>query len=423
MNKINLSKKYIPLIINDTRYFILTGGRGSSKSFTVSTILNALTYEKGHKVLFTRYTLTSAATSIIPEFTEKIDLLHGGGDFGVTKDEVINNTTGSSIIFKGIKTSSGNQTASLKSLQGITTWVLDEAEELVDEATFDKIDLSIRVKGKQNRVILILNPTVRTHWIYKRFFEDMNIPEMFNGQKADVTYIHTTYLDNEKNLSDSFLTKVRSIKETNLKKYNNQVLGAWIEKAEGALWSDDLINATRLKRLDDGALPVTLKRIVVALDPAVTSKDTSDETGIIVAGVGFDDHLYVLDDDSGIYTPTEWATRAIVLYKKYKAERIIGEVNQGGDMIETVLRGIDARVSYKSVHATRDKLTRAEPVASIYEQGKAHHIDQLLELELEMTTWESKKGEKSPNRIDALVWAATELCLNNSIKSAPKYSF
>ena len=144
--QITLNPKYIPLFQNDSRYFVVTGGRGSGKSFGVAMFLLNLTYEQGHKVLFTRYTLTAAATSIIPEFVEKIDLMDAHKDFRITKDEIINLTTGSSIIFKGIKTSSGNQSAALKSLSGVTTWVLDEAEELVDEDTFSKIDLSIRSK-------------------------------------------------------------------------------------------------------------------------------------------------------------------------------------------------------------------------------------------------------------------------------------
>ena len=140
---INVHEKYIPLFQGQTRYYIVTGGRGSGKSFAVNLFLNSLTYEDGHKVLFTRYTMTSAHTSIIPEFVDKIDLMGASDDFRVTRDEIINMHTNSLIMFKGIKTSSGNQTAALKSLAGVTTFVVDEAEELVDEEIFDKIDLSV----------------------------------------------------------------------------------------------------------------------------------------------------------------------------------------------------------------------------------------------------------------------------------------
>ena len=142
--EVKIHEKYIPLWQDPSRYFVITGGRGSGKSFGVAVFLLNLTYEQGHKVLFTRYTMISAQTSIIPEFIEKIDIMGVGEDFRITKDEIINLTTGSSIIFKGIRTSSGNQTAALKSLNGVTTFVLDEAEELVDETVFDKIDFSVR---------------------------------------------------------------------------------------------------------------------------------------------------------------------------------------------------------------------------------------------------------------------------------------
>lgn len=235
---ITLKSKYKPLFTNDTRYFILTGGRGSAKSFGVGTFTNLLSFEQGHKILFTRQTMTSAHLSIIPEFQEKIDLMNLNDFFEVNKSEIKNKQSGSEIIFRGIKTSSGDQTANLKSLQGVTTWVLDEAEELTDEATFDKINLSIRQKGKQNRVILILNPSTKEHWIYKRFFEEKGIAEGFNGIKDDVTYIHTTYLDNIKHLDQSFIDEIEKIKETNPKKYKHQILGGWLDKAEGVVFTN-----------------------------------------------------------------------------------------------------------------------------------------------------------------------------------------
>ena len=235
---ITLNSKYYPLFENDTRYFIITGGRGSSKSFGVGTFTNLLSFEQGHKILFTRQTMTSAHLSIIPEFQEKINLMELNPLFEVNKSEIKNLQSKSDIIFRGIKTSSGDQTANLKSLQGVTTWILDEAEELTDELTFDKINLSIRQKGKQNRIILILNPATKEHWIYKRFFEAVGVQEGFNGIKDDVTYIHTTYLDNIDNLDDSFVNEVKRIQLTNPEKYKHQIMGGWLNKAEGVVYSN-----------------------------------------------------------------------------------------------------------------------------------------------------------------------------------------
>lgn len=238
MAKIKKHKPVWNALGNDTRFFVLTGGRGSGKSFEVGRFASLLSFIPNHKILFTRQTMTSAHLSIIPEFQEKIDLLELNGFFDVKRGEIINTSTNSEIIFKGLKTSSGDQTAALKSLQGVTTWILDEAEELTDETVFDKINLSIRQKGVQNRVILILNPSTKEHWIYKRFFERAGVKEGFSGVKNNTTYIHTTYLDNLENLDKSFLDEIQHIKETNPKKYKHVVLGGWLDKAEGVVFED-----------------------------------------------------------------------------------------------------------------------------------------------------------------------------------------
>jgi phage terminase large subunit len=159
-------------------------------------------------------------------------------DFHITKDEIINVKTGSKILFKGIKTSSGQQTANLKSLAGVTTWVLDEAEELTEEDTFDKIDLSIRHKTKQNRVILVLNPSTKEHFIYQKFFQSKGIDAGFNGTKDDTTFIHTTYLDNVENLSQSFLNQIEDTKKRRPEKYKHTILGGWLDKAEGIIFNN-----------------------------------------------------------------------------------------------------------------------------------------------------------------------------------------
>jgi len=225
-------------LFNDTRYFIISGGRGSSKSFGVGTFTSLLSFEKGHKILFTRQTMTSAHLSIIPEFQQKIELLESEDKFEITKTDILNKQSGSEIIFRGLKTSSGDQTANLKSLQGVTDWVLEEAEELTDEATFDKINLSVRQKGVQNRIIIIFNPTTKEHWIYKRFFEQEGVEGGFNGVKGNITYIHTTYEDNIEHLDKSFLDEVQRIKETNPKKYQHAILGGWLDKAEGVVFTN-----------------------------------------------------------------------------------------------------------------------------------------------------------------------------------------
>ena len=238
MHGLKLNKKYLVLDESFARYFIVTGGRGSGKSFAVNSVLLLLTYQAGHTILFTRYTLRAAGISIIPEFIEKLELLGVIDQFKITKDEIINTGNGSKIIFRGIKTSSGDQTANLKSLTGITTWVMDEAEELNDEDIFDKIDLSVRNKIQENRVILILNPTTKEHFIYKRWFEDRGVSAGSNITKEDTTYIHTTYLDNLDNLSESYIKQIETMKVRRPNRYKHTIEGAWLDKAEGVIFTD-----------------------------------------------------------------------------------------------------------------------------------------------------------------------------------------
>jgi len=244
MKKPQLNKKYNALG-NDARYFVITGGRGSGKSFAITTFLAFLSFEKGHKILFTRYTMISASNSIIPEFLEKLRLFDILEHFRITKDEILNLSSGSSIIFKGIRTSAGNQTAALKSINAITTWVLDEAEEMTNEEDFDKIDQSVRQKNKPNRVIMILNPATKEHWIYQRFFAMKGVNPSTNTWKDNVTYIHTTFKDNKENLSESFLLQLEDIRRRRPDKYNHQILGGWLDKAEGVIftnWKTGLFN-------------------------------------------------------------------------------------------------------------------------------------------------------------------------------------
>jgi phage terminase large subunit-like protein len=394
----NLNKVYQPLFINPptTRYFLLTGGRGSAKSFHVSTFLLNLTYEKGHTILFTRYTMIAAHISIIPEFLEKIDILGKHADFEITKTDITNKATGSKILFRGIKTSSGNQTANLKSIQGVTTWVLDEAEELTEDNTFNTIDLSIRHKSLPNRVIMVMNPSHRTHFIYKRWFE--------GGRQPDTTYIHTSYRDNIDNLSQSFIDQAAKTKAINEERYNHLFLGHWVDSVEGLLWNRALLDRLRIDTRPQ------LTRVVVAIDPASTANKNSDETGIIVVGRDAQGHGYVLEDKSGRWTPAEWGLLATQAAKAWGADCIVAETNQGGDMVQQVIRNIDSTVRYKGVHATKGKYTRAEPIYNLYELGRVYHVGQHPILELQMCTFNPNEGE-SPDRVDALVWGLTEVML------------
>lgn len=181
--------------------------------------------------------------------------------------------------------------------------------------------------------------------------------------------------------------------------------GEVLTDTPGALWTWERIESARVARAPD------LRRVVVAIDPAVSTGEGSDETGIIVAAIGYDGRGYVLEDASGKYSPDGWARRAVHLAMEHKADRIVAEVNNGGALVEHTLRTVDRSVSYKAVHASRGKATRAEPVAALYEQGRVRHVGSLPKLEDQMVGWQPGEDLHSPDRVDALVWALTELML------------
>lgn len=274
---IRLHRKFKRVVTTKKRYILITGGRGSAKSFALSLLLVDLLHVVGHIILFCRYTLSSAKDSIIPEFNKKIELIGQEDLFEINKTDIKEKVSGSSILFRGLKTSSGKQTAKLKGIFGLTTLVVDEAEEFVSEDDFDKIDESIREKGKPNRVILIMNPTTKDHWIYQRWFKNHLGYIEIDGAKIpiskhpDVEHIHMTYLDNVKHLASSFLTKIKRLRETNYKKYVHRFLGAWIEQAEGVIFENWQIgkfdeSLPYLYGLDYGFFPDPLALVKVAVD-------------------------------------------------------------------------------------------------------------------------------------------------------------
>jgi predicted phage terminase large subunit-like protein len=219
--------------------------------------------------------------------------------------------------------------------------------------------------------------------------------------------------ENRGNLSPNFIAAVK-------RKYEGTRLGRQelnaelLEDVEGALWRRSLIDALRVQEAD----LAPLKRIVVAIDPNASSAEDSNECGIICAGLGDDDHGYVLDDVSDVMAPNEWAREAISLLHARHGDRIVAERNNGGNMVEATLRMVDPRVPSRSVWASHGKFVRAEPVSALYEQGRVHHVGPFARLEDQMCafTVDFDRNEMgySPDRVDALVWALTELMIDGT---------
>jgi phage terminase large subunit-like protein len=271
-------------------------------------------------------------------------------------------------------------------------WADEIAAWRYPEDTWSNFQFGLRL-GEDPRAVITTTPKPTKH-----------VKEL----KADpLTFVTggSTY-DNRANLAKTFLTRI-------LKKYEGTRLGRQELHAEvlddnpGALWKRVELDDHRVRVKD---VP-ELVRVVVAVDPAVSATATSAETGIVVAGLGTDGHGYVLDDRSLMGSPHEWATAASNAYHDRRADRVVGEVNNGGDLVEANIRSVDKDISYKAVRASRGKQTRAEPIASLYEQGRVHHVGSLSQLEDQLCDWDPTTAEKSPDRLDALVWALTELML------------
>ena len=232
--------KFKPLFQKDRRggprYTVLTSGRAGGKSTAVSTATVCDTYLDGNTILYCRQTMSSAEVSVMPEYTDKIKMLGKTSHFAETKDIIINRLSGGRLIFRGIQTSSGNQTAKLKSIPKLRKFFLDEAQELVKTSDFDTIDLSIRVLDAPNEVMLALNPTDIHHWIYKKFFKKPGVPYDYNGVVDDVRYIHTCWTDMRAYLSPSFIEQALKCERENPEKYQNIYLGDWAVKRSGLIY-------------------------------------------------------------------------------------------------------------------------------------------------------------------------------------------
>tara|TARA_R110002050_G_scaffold191708_2_gene326542 strand:- start:2289 stop:3629 length:1341 start_codon:yes stop_codon:yes gene_type:complete len=214
--------------------------------------------------------------------------------------------------------------------------------------------------------------------------------------------------DNESNLAPSFLTEVTARYE-GTRLGQQELYAEMLDDVEGALWSRDTLEELRVSQLPE------MVRIVVAVDPAAGSKAENAETGIVVVGLGEDGHAYVLDDRSVRGTPNDWGTSVVSAYHANKADRIVAEANQGGDMVSHTIRTVDPNVPIKMVHASKGKRTRAEPVAALYEQGRVHHLGFHAQLEDQLCSWIPDHAV-SPDRLDALVWGVTELIVDGARK-------
>jgi phage terminase large subunit len=366
----------------------------SGKSYNSSRFIERLTFEYNaekklaHQILYTRFTMVSAAISVIPEFWEKVEVDETEQYFRKTKTDVINTMTGARVMFRGIHTSSGNQTAKLKSIQGVTTFVVDEAEEWVSEDEFERIMLSIRTKGLQNRVIIIMNPADSNHWVYKRFIEKTHKIVEYDGVPVQISthpnvlHIHTTYLDNIQNLSEEFLKEVLDMKINKPERYAHIVMGRWADVAEGAVFKKWGI-------IDE--FPEYAKKIGRCIDFGYTN----DVTAIARCGI-VDNRLYI---DELCYRNAmtsgdicrELRQEASMgndgfVYSESADPRLIDEIALGGVIIYPVAKGagsIEAGISKMldyEIYVTKRSLNAQHELRNyVYAKDKDGHYTNIPE--------------------------------------------
>lgn len=284
----------------------------------------------------------------------------------------------------------------LRGPQHGSAWLDEFCKFQYPQELWDNLLFGLRLGSKPQAVITTTPRPIKT------------LKQIAADSKTVVTTGST--FENRYNLADIFLDEIKK-RYDGTRLGRQELYGEILEDNPGALFNYTNLDTNRVSKHPD------LKQIVVAIDPAVTAEENSNETGIIVAGIDEDNHGYTLEDRSGIYHPNEWATIALNLYQKYQASFIVAEVNQGGDLVtNNILQAAKVRgirgVTVKAVRATRGKYLRAEPIATLYEQGKVHHLGTFATLEDQMTTY--LPGDKiSPDRLDALVWGLTFLMIHN----------
>lgn len=262
--------------------------------------------------------------------------------------------------------------------------------------------LAQNVPGLENKAFFDCNPPGKSHWTYRMFVQKVNpaentplpLPEQYAMMRINPA-------DNAENLPEGYIEETLGTLSTRQKL--RFLEGVWQDEVEGALWNSTLLDRCRV------VAPPELRRVVIGVDPAVTSGDRSDLTGIVGAGCSADGRIYILADRSCRLNPLEWGKEVIKLYHELEADKVIGEVNNGGDLIRTMLTELSPGLPFEAVSARRGKVLRAEPVAALYEKNRVCHAGHFPDLEEEMCSYSPLTSAKSPDRLDALVWAVSSL--------------
>ncbi len=405
--KTTVQEKALRLLTGPSRYVLLFGGSRSGKTFIlVYAILVRALRAAGSRHAILRLHGNSVRQSVLLDTLPKVaKLAFPGLKFKESRqDQFVRLPNHSEIWFAGVD---GEERVDKILGKEFATIYFNECSEIGYEAVNTVLTRLAQRTALRNRAYFDCNPAGKSHWSYKLFVEKRDpVSGLALPFPQNYASMQLNPAENRENLPEGYLEEtLAGLSERQRLRF---LEGRWLDDFAGALWTQEMIERDRVEAPQE-----EFERIIVGVDPAVSSGRDADETGIVTVARGRNRHFYVLSDASMTGRPTEWAGRAVAEYHRFHADRIAGEVNNGGDLIETVLRSIDADVSFRAVRAMRGKIERAEPVAALYEQRRVHHLGRFPELEEQMTTFRPESGD-SPDRLDALVWAVTMLMENSS---------
>ena len=400
--------KALRLLGSGVPNILLYGGSRSGKTFILvyALIVRALK-EAGSRHIILRYRGNSVIRSVrMDTFDKVMKLAFPKIVFREdTTEGFVRFMNGSEIWFGGLD--NGDRSDRILGREFATIY-FNECSELQYEAVNTALTRLAQKTNLQNKAYFDCNPCGRSHWTYQLFInhcdplthEAVCLPELYEAMLMNPD-------GNRVNLPANYIEQtLMNLSERQRKRF---MFGEWVEEVEGALWKSSLIDRTRLLRMS-----VKSVCTVIGVDPAVSSNNSSDYTGIVVCSLGDDGHFYVTGDFSMQGKPVEWCRKIVEIFHKFQASAVIAEVNNGGELIENLLHTFDPYIPVKSVRAFDSKIRRAELVAALYEQLKVHHTGRFAELEDEMCSYNPATSNKSPDRMDALVWAIRFLLEKNT---------
>lgn len=394
----------VRLLNSDARYVLLFGGSRSGKTFILiyATVIRALR-SPGSRHVILRHRFNAVRQSVFLDTLPKVlRTAFPGMPFRENRsDWYISLLNGSEIWIGGLDDK--NRVDKILGKEYATVYFNECSEISYHAVTTALTRLAQNCPNLVNRAYFDCNPPGKNHWSYRLFIQKIDPQQQTALARPDLyASLVMNPAGNRRNLPPGYLEEtLAGLPERQRRRFMD---GQWLDEIEGSLWRRGMIDEARVVTAPE------LVRVVVGVDPAVTANVGSDRTGIVTVGMDNAGEYYVLSDATRTAaSPSEWAQAVIHEYRRWKAERVIGEVNNGGDLIESNLRNFDRNISFRSVRATRGKIVRAEPVAALYEQGRVHHVGRFPELEEEMCGFHPLLTASSPDRLDALVWALTEL--------------